>query len=321
MEVNEREPRLISLSPRPMSFEGKSSERTNRGTTEKDQEYSPLVFLFMISISFPSFPLFLSSSNDSPAALRVTFLPQRRPPLVLVSALRFSSRRTSDFIEAERRSIERKEPEIVTQMNLKYCHFTFPPVSGPATIQAARSFWFSIILPFVCIGRRLFADRPTPLSSLYKTITVHSNISLYSLSPSCLYTCLSHTVTCFSSSFFLSDALCLLSTNKNVLFLSISLSRASMQPVSIPPRALTIVSRRSFSPLHRYASRPFPLPIRPNLWLHPRVASCCRVSAIDAPGCICKFSDWTESAETTNRTESEITIRPTKATRFFPSRR
>lgn len=140
MEVNEREPRLISLSPRPMSFEGKSSERTNRGTTEKDQEYPPLVFLFMISISFPSFPLFLSSSNDSPAALRVTFLPRRRPPLVLVSALRFSSRRTSDFIEAERRSIERKEPEIVTQMNLKYCHFTFPPVSGPATIQPARSF-------------------------------------------------------------------------------------------------------------------------------------------------------------------------------------
>lgn len=53
------------------------------------------------------------------------------PSPVLVSALRFSNsrRRTLEILSRRRRSIGRKEPEIVTQMNLKYCHFTFPPVS------------------------------------------------------------------------------------------------------------------------------------------------------------------------------------------------
>ena len=155
------------------------SERTNRVTTERDQQYPSFVFLFMIpSFVFPpiSFvPVFLSSSDDlPPTALRVTISSSswRRPPLVLVSTLRFS--RADELLILSRRrneTVDRAEGTGDCHANEFevlpfYISTCLRPGDNPNA--ARRSFWFSIILPFVCIGRRRssFADRPATIFSL-----------------------------------------------------------------------------------------------------------------------------------------------------------
>lgn len=90
--------------------------------------------------------------------------------ITLLSHFSLPARRLSDFIDnrwkGERVScvrmswVKRKEPEIVAQMNLKYCHSTSVHLS-PVGRRSSR---FSIILPFV----RAFARgtvEPEPVRS------------------------------------------------------------------------------------------------------------------------------------------------------------
>lgn len=150
------------------------------------KRYPPLVSL--LSPSFVSF--------STAAAITITRFTISPPSPVLVSAtLRFSnSRRTLEILSRRRRSIGRKEPEIVTQMNLKYCHFTFPPVPLSPSLPSTTFFLqFSIILPFVS---------PSLVHHLLHKRSPPPNLSLKPNTHP-----LPCTVICFSFPFFLSNPL------------------------------------------------------------------------------------------------------------------
>lgn len=172
------------------------------------------------------------------------------PSPVLVSALRFSNsrRRTLEILSRRRRSIGRKEPEIVTQMNLKYCHFTFPPVS-------------------LSLSPLLLSDFPLSyLSFRHHHHLLHKRSPSQSLSLSNTHP-LPCTVICFSFPFFLSNPLSSplptkagVSPSRPFLFRS----RPSFHP---HPQTFPQRFPRSFSP-PRTGAPPAHPPVA-----HPRVAS------------------------------------------------
>lgn len=228
------------------------------------KRYPPLVSL--LSPSFVSF--------STAAAITITRFTISPPSPVLVSAtLRFSnSRRTLEILSRRRRSIGRKEPEIVTQMNLKYCHFTFPPVPLSLSLSPPPRSFFNFPLSYLSFRHRSFTI--FSINDHLLPISLSNQTRILSLAPSFVSRSLSFYQIPYLRPFYQPNQVYpLLAHFSSVL--------AHHFTPTLPPNVSPTFSSLVFAASYRCATPP------PS-----RCTPSCRLPSptIDAPGRICKFS-------------------------------